>query len=119
MVQPMIGRLFAMALVALAATTMNARAQEGERAQMVVELFTSQGCSQCPRANRLLGMFAREDDVLPHVRQFAVAVRARGYASEASRRILVREDARGDHTERSWRLRVPRALRFFFSYEVA
>jgi hypothetical protein len=64
MVGVMIGRLLALALVALSATTMNARAQEGERAQMVVELFTSQGCSQCPRANRLLGMFAREDDVL-------------------------------------------------------
>lgn len=60
----MIGRLLALALVALAATTMSARAQEGERATMVVELFTSQGCSQCPRANRLLGMFAREDNVL-------------------------------------------------------
>ncbi|HYD88454.1 MAG TPA: DUF1223 domain-containing protein [Vitreimonas sp.] len=60
----MIGRLIALALMALAATTTNARAQEGERAQMVVELFTSQGCTQCPRANRLLGMFAREDDVL-------------------------------------------------------
>ena len=60
----MIGRLLALALVTLAATTMNARAQEGERAQMVVELFTSQGCTQCPRANRLLGMFSREEDVL-------------------------------------------------------
>lgn len=60
----MIGRLLALALIALAATTMNARAQEGERARVVVELFTSQGCSQCPRANRLLGMFSREDDVL-------------------------------------------------------
>ncbi|MBC7769523.1 MAG: DUF1223 domain-containing protein [Phycisphaerales bacterium] len=60
----MIGRLIALALIALAATTTNVRAQEGERAQMVVELFTSQGCTQCPRANRLLGMFGREDDVL-------------------------------------------------------
>jgi glutaredoxin len=37
---------------------------EGRRAATVVELYTSQGCSQCPRANRLLGMFSREDDVL-------------------------------------------------------
>jgi len=64
MVRPMISRLIALALIALAATATNARAQQGERAQMVVELFTSQGCTQCPRANRLLGMFAREDGVL-------------------------------------------------------
>lgn len=60
----MMARLLVAALVALAATITSARAQEGERAEMVVELFTSQGCVQCPRANRLLGMFAREDDVL-------------------------------------------------------
>ena len=35
-----------------------------QRADMVVELYTSQGCSQCPRANRLLGTFARETGVL-------------------------------------------------------
>ena len=52
-------------LMALAATAGSAQAQaQGERAQMVVELFTSQGCTQCPRANRLLGMFAREEEVL-------------------------------------------------------
>lgn len=34
------------------------------RAAAVVELYTSQGCNQCPRANRLLGMFSREDNVL-------------------------------------------------------
>lgn len=60
----MIGRLIALALIALAAATTTARAQEGYRAEMVVELFTSQGCTQCPRANRLLGMFGREERVL-------------------------------------------------------
>lgn len=64
MVPRMIVRLLVAALVALAAATTSAHAQQGKRADMVVELFTSQGCTQCPRANRLLGMFAREDNVL-------------------------------------------------------
>jgi hypothetical protein len=65
MLARMMARFLAAILLALAATATGAHAQQqGERAQMVVELFTSQGCTQCPRANRLLGMFAREDDVL-------------------------------------------------------
>ncbi len=62
----MLARLIAATLFVLAAAAApRAHAQtEGERARMVVELFTSQGCVQCPRANRLLGMFSREDHVL-------------------------------------------------------
>ncbi|MBL8538548.1 MAG: DUF1223 domain-containing protein [Hyphomonadaceae bacterium] len=37
---------------------------QGRRADIVVELFTSQGCTQCPRANRLLGVLAREEGAL-------------------------------------------------------
>lgn len=65
MLRAMIGRFLAAAFVALAALTTTVRAQTpGERADVVVELYTSQGCTQCPRANRLLGNFAREPGVL-------------------------------------------------------
>jgi len=61
----MIGRLLAAAVFLLAgAFTTSARAQTTVRVDAVVELFTSQGCNQCPRANRLLGTFAREERVL-------------------------------------------------------
>lgn len=64
MVPRMIGRLFSI-LVLAAAWASSAHAQtEGRQARVVVELFTSQGCTQCPRANRLLGGFTRRDDVL-------------------------------------------------------
>ena len=65
MLRAMIGRLLAAALVWLAASVASAQAQTAvTRAEAVVELYTSQGCSQCPRANRLLGMFARDEGVL-------------------------------------------------------
>lgn len=65
MLSGMIARFLAALLLGLAATTLSAHAQTaGTRAQTVVELYTSQGCTQCPRANRLLGVFSREEDVL-------------------------------------------------------
>jgi hypothetical protein len=61
----MMARLLAAVLIGLAATATTAHAQtQGERAEVVVELYTSQGCTQCPRANRLLDMFSREEGVL-------------------------------------------------------
>jgi hypothetical protein len=64
MLASMLARFLAVVL-ALLAIAVPARAQsEGVQARVVVELYTSQGCTQCPRANRLLGTFAREDDVL-------------------------------------------------------
>ena len=65
MVLGMIVRFLVAVAIAIAATATPALAQtQGRRAAMVVELYTSPGCSQCPRANRLLGIFSREDDVL-------------------------------------------------------
>jgi hypothetical protein len=65
MLNAMIGRLLAAALfLGFAAHATPVRAQATVRAEAVVELYTSQGCNQCPRANRLLGMFSREEGVL-------------------------------------------------------
>ncbi|MES1157304.1 MAG: DUF1223 domain-containing protein [Alphaproteobacteria bacterium] len=42
-----------------------ARAQTApERRPVVMELYTSQGCFACPRANRLVAEFARDPDVI-------------------------------------------------------
>ncbi len=60
----MITRFLAAVLFCMAAAT-NAGAQtQGRRADVVVELYTSQGCTQCPRANRLLGSLSRTEGVL-------------------------------------------------------
>jgi hypothetical protein len=60
----MIGRLFAAALFCVATFASAANAQTVHRANIVVELYTSQGCSQCPRANRLVGTLAAEERTL-------------------------------------------------------
>lgn len=65
MVAAMIGRFLAVMLAALALAAGPAHAQPASpRALAVIELYTSQSCTQCPRANRLLGRFAREESVL-------------------------------------------------------
>lgn len=66
MVAPMMVRFIAVVVLTLAASLAHAHAQVVERRPnpVVVELYTSQGCWHCPRANRLLGEFSREARVL-------------------------------------------------------
>src|SRR5262245_50278765 len=59
----MVGRSLACAAVALCASALTyVSAHAGPRA--VIELFTSQGCSSCPAADKLLGEFASDPSLI-------------------------------------------------------
>lgn len=51
-------------LFTLAAAMLPGDARADSLPKSVVELFTSQGCSSCPPADRLQGKFARRDDLI-------------------------------------------------------
>lgn len=57
-----LGLLMATVLTCLTATGLSAGPEQ--RPRTVIELFTSQGCSSCPPADKLLGQLANRDDVI-------------------------------------------------------
>jgi len=56
-----LSRFFAPAAVALSLISGSAQAEN----PVVIELFTSQGCSSCPPADELMHQLAERDDVIP------------------------------------------------------
>lgn len=87
----------------MAACWMSASPLSAQSSPVVVELFTSQGCSSCPPADELMAILAEREDVIPlslHVDywdyigwkdEFAHprnAERQRAYAAEAGRRSI-------------------------------
>ncbi len=52
------------ALAAVAALAISATAPQTAEAEVVVELYTSQGCSSCPPADEMLGRLTERDDVI-------------------------------------------------------
>lgn len=54
----------ALAAFGILASSTHSFALEFKQPRAVVELFTSQGCHSCPPADKLIGKFSKEDDIL-------------------------------------------------------
>lgn len=59
------GALFGLVLSATISGVTSADARQAARGPVVVELFTAQGCSDCPEANKLVGALAQRRELLP------------------------------------------------------
>lgn len=57
-------RLLAKAIAGLVFSVSAAQAAEVNSPRGVVELFTSQGCSSCPAADKIIGKFAKGNEIL-------------------------------------------------------
>lgn len=99
----MLLRIGIAALISLGLLTPMASAQATQDDPVVVELFTSQGCSSCPPADAFLSVLAERDDVIAlgfHVDYWdyigwrdvfgspAFSARQKGYARTAGRRSI-------------------------------
>lgn len=58
----MVRRCLALAVIAVCSTSASSSVLAGPRA--IVELFTSQGCSSCPAADRLIGEMVRDPSLI-------------------------------------------------------
>lgn len=99
----MLARIGIAALISLGLLAGTAQAQADQDQPVVVELFTSQGCSSCPPADAFLGLLAPREDVIAlgfHVDYWdyigwrdvfgspAFSARQKAYAQTAGRRSI-------------------------------
>lgn len=61
---PAVLRILATAAICVALLHVPSLARAADKPRAVVELFTSQGCSSCPAADRILAEYAKRGDVL-------------------------------------------------------
>ena len=90
--------------VAMGLAAVSAARAEGPRRFVALELFTSQGCSSCPPAERVFQALADDPDLPPGVVPLASGGRtpSRRSASRAASAGTARPCAASGSTRRSW-----------------